>query len=81
METLEISAIEHLNGDHGEAIGRYAVQLLGARPGPWKIVALDAEGCHLGLEEEVLRLDFPAPARGAAELRHAFRELSDRTKN
>src|SRR3990170_1477058 len=36
MTVLEMSAIEHMNHDHGEAIHLYATKVLKAQPGHWR---------------------------------------------
>ena len=56
----EESAVAHMNEDHADAIELFATRLLGARPGPWRIIGVDPEGCDLMLEETVRRLDFAA---------------------
>ena len=44
MEALEMSAIEHMNNDHAEAIHLYATKILKAQPGPWRVLAIEL-GC------------------------------------
>src|SRR5262249_55400748 len=54
----EEGAVEHMNSDHAEAVGRYAVQLLGARDGKWQVTGLDPDGLDLALGDATLRLAF-----------------------
>ena len=75
METLEESAIAHMNEDHAEAVQRYAVQLLSAATGDWKVTAIDSDGADLGNGERVLRLAFAAPVYSAEALRACFTAL------
>lgn len=76
MEALEISAIEHMNRDHAEAIHLYATKILGAQPGPWRILAIDPDGADLGLHDQSLRIDFHTPVFTADALREKFAELA-----
>jgi len=76
METLESSAIEHMNHDHGEVIHLYATKVLKAQPGPWRILAIDPDGADLGLDEQSLRMEFQTPVFTADALRKKFAELA-----
>jgi heme iron utilization protein len=76
METLETSAIAHMNQDHDEAIHLYATKILGGQPGPWRILAIDPDGADLGLNEQSLRMDFHTPVFTAEDLRQKFAELA-----
>ena len=76
MEALEISAIEHMNRDHAEAIHLYATKILGAQPGPWRILAIDPDGADLNLHDQSLRIDFHMPVFTADALREKFAELA-----
>jgi heme iron utilization protein len=76
MGELEISAIEHMNNDHAEAIHLYATKILKAQPGPWRILAIDPDGADLGLHEQSLRMEFHTPVFSADALRKKFAELA-----
>jgi heme iron utilization protein len=80
LEELETSAIEHMNRDHVEAIQLYATQLLGARPGDWRIGAIDPDGADLVLAEQSLRLNFQEPVFTAEALRKTFAELAQEAR-
>lgn len=69
MISLEDSAIQHMNEDHADAVERYAVWLLGADRGPWKIAGIDTDGALLANGTEVLLLPFETPVTTAEELR------------
>ncbi|MFT3988655.1 HugZ family protein [Aestuariivirga sp.] len=69
MAELEAGAIAHMAEDHANAAGRYAVELLGAEPGPWKILGIDPDGCDLGHGELSLRLPFEEPVFTGGALR------------
>jgi putative heme iron utilization protein len=74
------SAVQHLNAEHADAVALYARVLLGARPGAWRVSAVDSDGCDLTLGDEVLRLDFPEPALTASALRQSFAGLSAKAR-
>ena len=76
METLESSAFEHMNRDHGEAIHLYATKILGAQPGPWRILAIDTDGADLNFHDQSFRIDFRTPVFTADALREKFAELA-----
>ena len=76
MEALEASAIEHMNRDHADAVHLYATKILGAKPGPWRILAIDSDGADLGLQDQSLRINFQAPVFTADALREKFAELA-----
>jgi heme iron utilization protein len=68
----EPGLIEHMNGDHRDAIQLYARHLLGEDSDGWQMTGIDPEGCDLRLGARVARLSFGqavADAEGArAEL-------------
>ncbi|MFN3447142.1 MAG: HugZ family protein [Roseococcus sp.] len=72
LAEAEAGIVAHVNADHADAVAAIAEGLLGGEPGPWRLVALDPEGCDLALEERVLRLAFPAPAADAEAVRKAL---------
>jgi heme iron utilization protein len=72
MEELEESAIAHMNNDHADAVERYAVRLLHAPPGAWRIGGIDPDGADLHLNGAVLRLPFAQPVFTAEALRLTF---------
>ena len=76
MEALETSATAHMNRDHADAIHLYATKILGAKPGPWRILAIDPDGADLGLHDQSLRIDFHTPVFTAEALREKFAELA-----
>ena len=74
-------AIDHMNQDHADAVELYAVKLLGAGPGKWRLTAIDPDGAHLELDGKALRLAFDSPVEKAADLRQAFVALAQRARN
>jgi heme oxygenase (biliverdin-IX-beta and delta-forming) len=73
-------AIDHMNADHADAVERYAVKLLGAEAGKWRVTAIDPDGALLALQGKVLRLAFDSPAENTADLREAFVALAERAR-
>jgi putative heme iron utilization protein len=73
-------AIAHMNEDHADAIALYAEHLLGAKPGKWRITAIDPDGAHLELDGKVLRLAFEQPAERGDDLRKAFVTLAQKAR-
>lgn len=74
-------AVDHMNADHADAVELYAVKLLGAQPGKWRITAIDPDGAHLELDGKVMRLAFDRPAAAAADLRQAFVAMANKARN
>lgn len=67
--------VGHMNEDHADALALLAARLGGA-PGPWRMTALDVDGCDLALGETVLRLPFAAPATTPGAVRTALVEAT-----
>lgn len=76
----EQGMIEHMNDDHADAIELYATQLLGAKPGPWRMVSCDGEGCDLQLGPDMLRLPFDARATAAEDVHKALVALAQKAR-
>ena len=72
----EQGAVEHMNEDHREALNLYATRLLGAESGDWRCTGCDPEGLDMQAGRATLRLDFPHPVTGPAELRTMLVELA-----
>ena len=62
------SIMEHCNADHMAALARIAARL-GAAAEPWRMAAVDVDGCDLAAGERVLRVDWAAPVRDAGGVR------------
>ncbi len=65
----EAGAIAHMNADHAEALGLYAVKLAGEPAGRWRATGLDPEGMDLAAGDLTARIGFPARITGPGELR------------
>ena len=72
IAAAEAEIIAHVNDDHADAVAAIAEGLHGAAPGPWRLVAVDTDGCDLALGESVLRHPWPAPVAEADGVRAAL---------
>ncbi|MCS0502979.1 HugZ family pyridoxamine 5'-phosphate oxidase [Ancylobacter mangrovi] len=73
----EAGAVAHMNADHADAIQLYAMQLLGAGPGEWRMIGIDPEGCELMAGLDVRRLAFPRRVTSARGMREMLVELAN----
>lgn len=80
LTSAEADAVEHMNADHAEAVSLYAVALLGAREGHWRLTGLDPDGLDLMLGDEVLRLPFQPSLTDAEALRPALVQLARKAR-
>ncbi len=76
MADREPDVLAHMNRDHAEAIALYATALLGRRPGPWEMVAIDPEGADLRAGHRHARLPFAAPVTDAQSTRDELVRLA-----
>jgi putative heme iron utilization protein len=76
----EQGAVEHMNADHGEALGLYATRLLGAEAAEWRCSGIDPDGIDLQAGNKTLRLDFPERITGPGDLRKVLVRLAERAR-
>jgi hypothetical protein len=76
----EPDAVEHMNGDHREAMNLYATRLLGAEAADWRCTGCDPDGMDLQAGPKTLRLDFPERVTGPGELRKMLVRLADQAR-
>lgn len=60
----EAGICAHCNADHAEALA-----VLAGKPGPWRMVAADVDGCDLAQGEAVVRIAWSRPVADAGEVR------------
>jgi putative heme iron utilization protein len=72
----EEGAVAHLNADHAEAIRLYAIKLLGADDGPWRISGLDPDGADLAAGDRTARLPFKERVTSSSALRQVLVALA-----
>jgi putative heme iron utilization protein len=80
IAAAEADIVEHMNADHAGAVALLATRLLGGAEGEWRMLAVDTDGCDLGLGERVLRLAFAAPAADADGVKAALIEAIRRAR-
>jgi putative heme iron utilization protein len=68
----EEGALAHMNADQADAIRLYAIKLLGADDGPWRLTGIDPEGIDLAQGDAILRLPFLQRVTTAEALRKAL---------
>ena len=71
------SAIEHMNGDHAEALRLYAVKLCGEPEGRWRATGVDPDGLDLACNDLTARLAFSARVTDGDGLRRMLGELGN----
>jgi hypothetical protein len=72
----EAGAVAHMNDDHAEAVRLYAVKLLGAEDGPWRLTGVDPDGLDLARGDATLRLAFAQRVTTAEQLRKTVVDLA-----
>lgn len=72
----EAGALEHLNGDHVEALALYAEKLAGEPPARWRASGLDPDGLDLMAGDLTARLPFPQRITGPGDLRRVLGDLA-----
>ncbi len=70
LAAAEADVVTHMNTDHADAIGLYAVRLLGRAPGEWRMTGIDPQGCDLDAGDgRAARLAFGSVVSGPDEAR------------
>ena len=80
LAALEEGVLEHMNGDHAEAIDLYANVLLGRRGTGWKMVGIDAEGADLRRGGRSARLEFVTTVRDSGSCRRLLSDLAKQAR-
>lgn len=80
FDDMEPGAVEHMNGDHGDAVRLYATALLGREEGDWRLASLDPQGLDLILGDELARLWFEPALKSPDELGPRLVELAKRAR-
>ncbi|MCP4330434.1 MAG: DUF2470 domain-containing protein [Alphaproteobacteria bacterium] len=76
----EAEIVDHMNADHSDAIGLYAMELLGRDGSGWIMTGIDPEGCDLRCGGNVARLNFEEPIFGPDDARRALAALAARAR-
>jgi len=72
----EAGALEHLNGDHADALALYAEKLAGEPQARWRASGLDPDGLDLLAGDLTARLAFPRRITQPGALRRVLGELA-----
>ena len=81
LAEAEVGIVEHMNADHADALGSYAVALLGRAPGDWRMTGIDPEGCDLDAGGgRSARVAFETVVTGPAEARAELVRLAKRAR-
>jgi heme iron utilization protein len=76
----EADIVDHLNGEHAQAMRLYATKLLGAPDGAWRCAGCDPEGLELQRGRSALRLPFRRRVASPGALRQLLKELADQAR-
>ena len=76
LAEIEAGALEHMNGDHSDAVRLYATRLAGEKDGRWRATGVDPEGLDLILGDMTARIAFPGLATNGNELRRVLADLA-----
>jgi len=76
MAAIEDSVVEHMNGDHAEALDLIANRLLGRKGNGWKMGGLDPDGADLVLDGRWARVAFQASMASSRQVRAEFVRLA-----
>jgi heme iron utilization protein len=72
----ERGAVQHMNADHRDAIALYASHFAKAPEGEWLLTGIDVDGLDVSLGDDVRRVTFPRPLRGAEDIRMILVEMA-----
>lgn len=81
IREIEPGVLEHMNGDHGEALTLYGQKLLGAHGKHWTMIGIDPDGIDLRCGRTAHRLTFDKPLSGAAACRSVLVELATKARS
>lgn len=81
LAAQEAGVVEHMNDDHGDAVGLYANVLLNLPGVGWRLTGVDPEGADLRRGGDVARLSFDKPVSDAESARVELVRLVKRARN
>jgi putative heme iron utilization protein len=79
LVAIEEDAVQHMNGDHGEAVALYA-RLAGAGEGRWRVTGIDPDGIDLASGDKTARLPFGQRVLDGGALRKRLAALADEAR-
>ena len=71
IAAAEAGIISHCNADHPDALATIA-----GSAGPWRMVAVDVDGCDLAADERVIRVHWSAPVSDPDGVRRELIQLT-----
>lgn len=77
---IELSILEHMNVDHGNALLAYCAHRYGVRPQHAQMIGFDCDGFDVRADEEVLRFALSEPVATAQQARAALIALADQSR-
>lgn len=80
LAEAEEDVVDHMNEDHGDAVGLYANRLLGLPGVGWRLTGVDPEGADLRRGGEIARIAFDKPAHDAESARVELVRLVKRAR-
>jgi putative heme iron utilization protein len=69
LSEAEAEILAHVNADHADAVAAIAEGLHEAPSGPWRLAAVDVDGCDIVSDDKVLRHHWAAPVADADGVR------------
>lgn len=67
VAAAEADILAHCNGHHAAALAAIA-----GSPGDWQLIAVDVDGCDLGLGERVIRVAWATPVASADDIQSSL---------
>lgn len=80
LAEAEAEILEHMNRDHGQAVGLIARRILGQDGGDWLLAGVDPEGCDLRCGAAVVRASFDKTVQDAEQARVELVRLTKRAR-
>lgn len=80
LAAAEADIVEHMNGNHADAVGLYAARLLRLPAGGWTMTGIDPEGCDLRSGGRVARVEFQRRATTAEAARAELVRLAKQAR-
>lgn len=80
LVAAEAGILTHCNADHADTM-TLICNAHGFEGDGWRMVACDADGCDLALDDDVRRVPWPTPLESAEEVRKALVDLAGAARN
>lgn len=80
MAAIEEGVIQHMNGDHAEALGLIGQRILGGRGKHWRMMGIDPDGFDIVCGKQRHRLSFQSPITTASGCRKILTDLAAKAR-